>query len=427
MPVRLGPIAPSRSTNLWYWMAAIGRGDFDLDRTVGFFRNSTPMKTTIRSVLTILAFSLSFAGSKTQAVSPPPDGGYAGGNTAEGQNALLSLTTGGFNTAVGLLSLRSDTTGSFNTAIGAGTLVANTANENTALGAGALLSNTTGLQNTASGTFALFSNTEGNANTAIGTHALISNTTGFENTAVGRDALSGNTGGVGNTAIGVGALGSANGSTSTAIGFLAGLNVTTASNVICIGALGQNVSNSCYIGQIFGVTSSGGTAVFINSDGKLGTATSSRRFKREIKPMDQASEVLFALKPVTFRYKKEIDPKGTSQFGLVAEDVETADPDLVVRDKEGKPYSVRYDQVNAMLLNEFLKAHKKVEEFNSKLARQEVVIAQQQEELRTTATRQENEIRALTASLKKQAAQLQNVSAQLGMNKSATKLADISQ
>jgi Chaperone of endosialidase len=385
------------------------------------------MKRTIRLLPAMLVLLCVAPLAKTLAVSPPPDGGYAGGNTAEGQNALLSLTTGGFNTAVGLLSLRSDTTGSFNTAIGAGTLVANTANENTALGAGALLSNTTGLQNTASGTFALFSNAEGNANTAIGTHALISNTTGFENTAVGRDALSGNTGGVGNTAVGVSALGSANGSTSTAIGFLAGLNVTTASNVICIGALGQNVSNSCYIGQIFGVTSSGGTAVFINSDGKLGTATSSRRFKEEIEPMDTASEALFALKPVTFRYRKDIDPNGASQFGLVAEDVEKADPDLVVRDKEGRPYSVRYDQVNAMLLNEFLKAHKKVDELGSRVARQEVVIAQQGEELRTTATRQENEIRALTASLKEQAAQLQNVSAQIEMNKSATKLTDVSQ
>jgi hypothetical protein len=131
------------------------------------------------------------------------------------------------------------------------------------------------------------------------------------------------------------------------------------------------VSNSCFIGNIFGATASSGTAVFINSDGKLGTTTSSRRFKQEIKPMDQLSEALFALKPVSFSYKKDIDPAGTSQLGLVAEDVERVNPDLIVRDKEGKPYSVRYDQVNAMLLNEFLKEHKKVQDLESRLAQQE--------------------------------------------------------
>jgi hypothetical protein len=152
------------------------------------------------------------------------------------------------------------------------------------------------------------------------------------------------------------------------------------------------VGNSCYIGQIFNATSSGGIAVFINSDGKLGTNTSSRRFKEEIKVMDKTSEALFALKPVTFRYKKEIDPAGTSQFGLVAEEVEKVNPDLVVRDKEGKPYSVRYDQVNAMLLNEFLKAHRRMEE-------------------------QDKRIEELTAQLKQQAAQIQKVSTQLEANK----------
>ena len=134
------------------------------------------------------------------------------------------------------------------------------------------------------------------------------------------------------------------------MGVNAGIAVTTANNVICIGADGNNVDNSCYIGNIFGATSSGGAAVLVNADGKLGTMTSSQRFKDDIKPMDKASEALLALKPVTFRYKKEIDPAGTRQLGLVAEDVVKVNPDLVVRDKEGKPYSVRYDQVNAMLL-----------------------------------------------------------------------------
>jgi uncharacterized coiled-coil protein SlyX len=187
--------------------------------------------------------------------------------------------------------------------------------------------------------------------------------------------------------------------------------VTTAGNVICIGAnvAGANVSNSCYIGSIFGQTSSGGTAVFINSDGKLGTTTSSRRFKQEIKAMDHASEALFALKPVTFHYKKGIDPQGIPQFGLVAEDVEAVNPDLVVRDKNGEIYTVRYDAVNAMLLNEFLKEHRKVQEqeatisqLKSTVAKQDATIAQQQKGMEVVAAR-----------LNEQAAQIQKVSAQL--------------
>jgi len=125
--------------------------------------------------------------------------------------------------------------------------------------------------------------------------------------------------------------------------------VTTASNTICIGADGENVSSSCYIGNIFGATATGGVGVIVNAAGKLGTTPSSQRFKEQIKPIAQASEALFALKPVTFRYKKELDPTGTAQFGLVAEEVEKVNPDLIVRDKDGKPYSVRYDQVNAIL------------------------------------------------------------------------------
>jgi Chaperone of endosialidase len=150
------------------------------------------------------------------------------------------------------------------------------------------------------------------------------------------------------------------------------MGVTTASNVICIGASvdGANVSNSCYIGSIFGETSSGAAAVLINSSGKLGTVTSSRRFKEEIKAMGTASEALFALKPVTFRYKRDIDEAGVQQFGLVAEDVEKVNPDLVVRDKEGNPYSVRYEQVNAMLLNEFLKEYRTVEELKATVVQQ---------------------------------------------------------
>jgi hypothetical protein len=320
----------------------------------------------------------------TQAVSPAPDGGYGPpaygtGNTAEGQNALLSLTTGSYNTGVGLLSLRSNTTTSLNTAIGAGALLANTADQNTATGAVALFHNTTGFQNTANGAFALFSNTIGGGNTAIGRGALFNSTTGNGNTAIGLSALFFTTTGFGNTALGDDA----------------GSGVTTASNVICIGSFGADVSNSCYIGNIRGVTTGNNDAipVVIDSFGQLGTASSSRRFKKEIKPMDKASEAILALKPVTFHYKS--DAKGTPQFGLIAEEVAEINPDLVVRDKNGEIYTVRYDAVNAMLLNEFLKAHRKNEE-------QEKTIA----EVKSGMT-------ALAATVKEQAAQIQKVSAQL--------------
>ena len=369
--------------------------------------NSMLMKTKILSFLiTLLTIGLGLS-QNAHGVTPAPDGGYPGRNTAEGDSALLSLTTGTENTAVGLSALASNRTGSFNTAIGAAALLANTVDENTATGARALLNNTTGDTNTADGAFALSSNTTGKSSTAIGDSALLSNTTGNGNTANGVNALFSNRNGGSNTANGVGALianvtgnfntangasallNNTSGNSNIALGAGTGANVSTASNVICIGIAGQNVNNSCYIGQVFGALSPGGTAVFINSNGKLGTMQSSRRFKGDIKPMEQASKALFALKPVTFRYKKEIDAAGTSQFGLIAEDVEKINPDLVVRDKEGKPYSVRYDQVNAMLLNEFLKEHRKVEEQGAMIARQQ------------------KQIDALTVGLQKVSAQLE--------------------
>ncbi len=330
----------------------------------------------IALVLACLALS-----PRARAVVPAPDGGYPGQNTAEGQSALLHLAGGTYNTAVGWASLGSNVTGNYNTAIGAGALLANTGgqnigNDNTATGAGALLNNTTGNVNTANGTFALSTNTTGGANTATGDSALSSNTTGSFNTATGDVALQSNNTGSDNTAIGNSALrynttGSKNtaigeyalsdnttGFNNIAVGYNAGALVTGAHNRICIGSNnGGNVNNSCYIDNIWNQPG-GSQAVYVNSEGKLGAQVSSRRFKDEIKPMDKTSEVLLALKPVTFRYKKEIDPARTSQFGLVAEEVEKVNPDLVIRDKEGKPYSVRYDQVNAMLLNEFLKEHK---------------------------------------------------------------------
>ena len=362
-----------------------------------------------------------------EAVVPAPDGDYGGGNTAEGQNALFSLTTGGFNTAVGFLSLKSNAEASFNTAIGAGTLLSNTADQNTATGAGALLSNTTGFQNTSNGAFVLFSNTTGASNTAIGAGVLLNNLIGDANTAGGAFALANNTAGNNNTALGVAALqDNTTGNNNTAIGFgalftnisgdnnvalgnFAANQVTTANNVICIGTAGQNEDDSCFIGNIFDKASSGGIAVFVNSSGKLGTTTSSRRFKDSIKRMENASEAVFALKPVTFRYKN--DPTHMPQFGLIAEEVADVSPDLVVRDKEGKPYTVRYDAVNAMLLNEFLKEHKKVQE-------QQATIT----ELKSTVAQQQNEMETVIARIKEQAAQIQKVTSQIEMNRPAPKM-----
>jgi hypothetical protein len=369
------------------------------------------MKTPVPTFLIIFSLASFAFLSNSHAVNPPPDGAYAGGNTAEGHLALANLNTsaGLYNTAVGVYSLLSITDGDFCTALGAGTLFANTADENTATGAGALFSHTDGGGNTANGAFALFSHTSGIDNTVVGDRALLLSTTGGFNTAVGEAAMLNNDTGSSNVAIGVQALGNnISGSNNIVLGNVAGSGVTTANDVICIGAGGENVDSSCYIGGIFNATSSGGTAVFINSAGKLGTSTSSQRFKEAIKPMEQASAALFALKPVSFHYKKEIDPQGTKQFGLVAEEVEKVNPDLVVRDKEGKPYTVRYDQVNAMLLNEFLKEHRKVEEL-------EAMVARQQKSFESKAAEQRQQIDALTLAVQK-------ISAQVDMNTAATKV-----
>ena len=334
---------------------------------------------TIFATILLACFGLLLA---AQAVSPPPDGGYSGGNTAEGQSALLSLSSGAYNTAIGFLSLRSDTNGKFNTGVGAGALLVNAADENTATGAGALLSNSGGADNTATGAFALFSNTNTGDNTATGADALFSNT-GGGNTAVGYRALFNNTTGLSNTAL----------------GFLAGIGVATANNVICIGADGANVDNSCFIGNIRGVTTQNtdGIPVVIDSAGQLGTGSSSKRFKKEIKPMDSSSESIMALKPVTFHYRN--DKTKRPQFGLVAEEVAQVNPNLVVRDKNGEIYTVRYDAVNAMLLNEFLKEHKAFVEQNRKVRELDATVA------------------SLVATVKEQAVQIQKVSTRMTASK----------
>jgi hypothetical protein len=322
-------------------------------------------------------------------------------NTAVGAAALLNNTEGGDNTAVGAGALLDNTTGGDNTAVGRGALLnSTTGSENTANGVGALFSNTTGANNTAIGVSALFSNTTGANNTAIGVSALFNNTTGSNNTATGSIALGSNIDGGFNTANGDGALVNCTGSSNVAVGNGAGFGITTGNNIIAIGAgvsgvstVGGEVDNSCYIGNIIGqpVTAGNSAQVFVDLDGKLGTQPSSQRFKHDIKPMEKASEAILAFKPVTFRYKS--DAKKTPCFGLVAEEVEEVNPDLVVRDKNGEILSVRYDQVNAMLLNEFLKEHKKVEELKK--------------EFQATIAHQRKQIEALTAGLQKVTAEIE--------------------
>jgi hypothetical protein len=374
--------------------------------------NSMNQSTTRASLVVAVALACFVVLPNAPAVIPPPDGGYPGANTAEGQSALFSLTSGTFNTAVGWLSLESVTTGILNTAVGAGTLVLNTASENTATGAGALLSNTSGFDNTANGSFTLANNITGNNNTAVGSNALSSNTSGNSNTAIGRDALSSNNIGNNNTAVGRDALlanttGESNvaigrgalafnpaGDSNLAIGIDAGNQVTTASNVICIGHTGADVSDSTWISNIYGVTTQSGTTapVIVSNTGQLGTVASSERFKKNIATMEKSSEAILSLRPVTFHYKT--DTQDIPQFGLIAEEVAKVNPALVLPDKDGRPYTVRYDAVNAMLLNEFLKEHRTVNE------------------LRATVAQQQKQLEALTAGLQK-------VSAQLELNKAA--------
>jgi Chaperone of endosialidase len=293
-------------------------------------------------------------------------------NVANGTATLVNNDDGSYNTATGAFALYLNTSGTSNAATGTGALQNNTiGNYNVANGGFALFFNNNGSHNTAIGDSALYSNDSGSHNTAVGDIALNANETGTSNTAIGQSALLINTAGTDNTAIGDSALANATGSNSIAIGSQAGSSVGSSNNVIAIGSPGDDVDNSCFIGNIRDVQTqnANGIAVLVDSAGQLGTVSSSRRFKKEIKPMDKTSQAVLALKPVTFQYKK--DTKGIPQFGLVAEDVAEVNPDLVVRDKNGEIYSVRYDAVNAMLLNEFLKEHKKVQDLESRLAQQE--------------------------------------------------------
>ena len=328
-------------------------------------------------------------------------------NSGFGANALHNLTIGNNNAAQGNSALNSNTNGNKNTALGVLALRLNISGDaNTAVGYRALNSNNSASPNVAVGSQALQSNTFGGFNTATGTQALFFNIDGEDNTAVGNVALAFNTHGNSNTAVGSGALISSTGSGNIAVGSGAGGSVLAGSNNIDIGNAGADTSNNIRIGNsnhaatfirgISGVVVTG-APVLVSSIGQLGVAASSARFKEQIKPMDKASEAILALKPVTFRYKQDIDPDGIPQFGLVAEEVEKVNPDLVARDTGGKVYTVRYEAVNAMLLNEFLKEHKKVEELEATVA-------------------------SLATAVKEQAAQIQKVSADLEVSKPAPQM-----
>jgi len=395
----------------------------------------------LRSVIFLIPVAIAwFALSPTAQpqLSPPPDGGYPNDNTAEGTDALFNLTTGSENTANGFQALFSNTTGDSNTATGSqalpsnttgvrntatgfATLESNTSGErNTATGRAAMVNNTTGNNNTADGHDALFSNTTAIRNTATGSFALFSNTTGPNNTAVGYFALFANTTGDSNTANGYDALvNNTTGVGNIALGNFAGSNLTTGDQNIDIGNLGlaaeantirigtQGTQTNAYLAGIYQTNIANGLVVKVDSDGHLGTVGSSERFKDAIKPMDKASEGILALKPVTFHYKKEFDPDGTPQFGLVAEDVEKVNPDLVVRDADGKPYTVRYEAVNAMLLNEFLKEHRAVQRQEATITQLKSTVALQHKNFQATVARQQERIEALAEGLQKVTAQVE--------------------
>jgi len=317
-------------------------------------------------------------------------------NTAVGDGASQVNTTGYDNTAIGNTALAANTTGYTNTAIGAGALAANTiGSSNTAIGQAALYLNTIGFNNTAVGNAPLRANTEGSYNTAIGVFPLISNTTGTDNTALGNQPLLDNTTGSHNIGIGFGAL-SANttGSNNIAIGYEAGFGLTNATgNNIDIGnqgaltdsgtiRIGTPFSPNCttcqtsaFIAGIYG-TSTGlpGVTVVVDSNGNLGTISSSRRYKEDIQDMGDATNGLMHLRPVSFRYKKAFDDGSKPvQYGLIAEEVADVYPDLVARSADGQIETVKYQVLGSMLLNE--------------LQKQNTTIAAQKEQIRSLEER----------------------------------------
>ena len=380
-------------------------------------RTKNPISTwcLLRMLLPLLLVWFGFP--SVRAVTPPPDGGYGTRNTAEGTDSLFSLTTGAWNSAFGFRALYRNATAVRNTALGYQALY----NTNGPY-------NVSGLDNVAVGANALFNNTVGNSNIAIGSYALFENTTGSNNIAIGTRALRGFNGS-GNTVVGDSfASGSDFASigrpavTDCRLGLLSdGIHYASiyAETDVEVGeylpstcpntpdlttqTVHINAKDAVYVMAVYG-NPIAGSPVTIDSNNQLGVAPSSKRFKTDIRPMDEASEAVLALRPVTFRYKEGIDPDRMAQFGLVAEEVEKVDSDLVSRDAKGKPYSVRYDAVNAMLLNEFIKEHRKVEE------------------LEANAAEQQKQIKALAGIVKQQASLLEKVSSQLEASKVTPKI-----
>ena len=414
------------------------------------------------------------------ATDTPDPGSLPTSNTADGQGALGSLTTGLYNSAFGFLSVLSLSDANFDTGVGAGALLVDNGGSNTAVGAGALFSNTTGSDNTAVGAFALFNSTTAGLNVAVGDSALVSfnGTTAFDgaNTALGSIALSAETSGEENVAVGRRALESlVSGSNNVAVGWRAGDNYTGGeTNNICIGSgtggtagesnairIGDSASSggidvinnstlanvvtigpglstqgitiltllgfgnvsignglqttagasTCFIGGIFNQTPVAGShGVVVGPNNQLADATlSSRRFKKDIAPIDKMSEGILALRPVTFHWKT--DNTNEPEFGLVAEEVAEVNLNWITRNPQGEISGVRYETIPILLLNEFLKEHKKVEEQQANIA-----------ELKSTVAQQQKGMEVLTAQLKEQAAQIQKVSAQLEVNKPASKV-----
>src|SRR5262249_54725561 len=372
------------------------------------------MFTTGLSVVVSFAFCQQMQGATDTA--KPSDDVVPVSNTADGQGALGSITTGLYNTAFGFLSVLSLTDQSFDTGVGAGALLLDTGGTNTAVGAGALLNNKIATDNNAFGTFALFNNdsdgtgtanfnnahgrnallnnVDGDENDAFGDDVMEENTTGSQNTAMGDDALDSNTTGSGNIAMGKEAGNSIlDGNDNVVLGHNAGIGIVHASRNVAIGTQVAgpfaDFDDTCFIGSIFGeIVSDPGsqTAVFVDQFNVVGIFNSSRSYKHDIQPMDKSSETLYRLKPVNFKFNS--DWKGTTQYGLIAEDVAEVDAQLVSR-KGGDIVTVHYEQINAMLLNEFLKEHRKVQE------------------LEANAARQQKQIEALTAGLQKVSAQLE--------------------
>ena len=391
-------------------------------------------------------------------------------NLAIGFRVGYLNTTGRHLTGIGAAAMRNNTTASFNTAIGADALRENTISEanvavgdaalssyngtnpgidgfNTALGSIALTALTEGFQNTAVGRRALEAQTSGNNNTSVGWRSGDNLLTGNNNTFLGRQAGANYTADESNNiVIGGGNLGTAGEDNAIRIGTnltSGGINVLNngvAANLVSIGAnlgsdgitilstlLGSSMSigtglptvgSSTRIGGIVGTAQPTAGTVFDVSIQtaagpnfqRLGIDTSSRRFKEDIKPMDKLSEAIFKLKPVSYRIKKETNPSQPVAFGLIAEDVAEACPELAAY-WDGQPLGVHYKEVTVMLLNEFLKEHKKVEEQQASIA-----------DLKSTVALQQKGMEVLTAQLKEQAAQIQTVSAQLEASKPAPKV-----